>query len=66
MAPFITSDPSNMGNPKAEIPWYLETLERVPPLAQRVLQDYAGLKEDEVKAHVIRIVCDIFTKSESD
>lgn len=66
MAPFITSDQSNMGNPKGGIPWYLDTLERVPPLAQRVLQDYAGLKEDEVEAHIMKIVYDIVTKAELD
>lgn len=44
-----------MGNPKGEIPWYLDTLERVPPLAQRVLQEYSGIKEDELKGHIENI-----------
>ncbi|KAB8262627.1 hypothetical protein BDV32DRAFT_147175 [Aspergillus pseudonomiae] len=55
MGSFITSDQSNQGNPKDGIPWYLDTLERVPPLAQRVLEEYAGLKPEEVKEHVLKI-----------
>ena len=55
-----------MGNPKGEIPWYLDTLERVPPLAQRVLQEYAGIKEDELKGHIENIVCDMNSKCDHD
>lgn len=56
MGSLITSDSSNRGNPKDGIPWYLDTLERVPPLAQRVLVSYAGLKPEEIKEHIIKIV----------
>lgn len=66
MTSYITSEPSNMGNPKGEIPWYLDTLERVPPLAQRVLQEYAGIKEDELKGHIENIVCDMNSKCDHD
>lgn len=56
MGSIITSDVSNQGNPKNGIPWYLDSLERIPPLAERVLVEHAGLKQEEVKDHVMKIV----------
>lgn len=56
MGSLITSNASNQGNPKDGIPWYLDTLEQVPPLARRVLENHAGLKPEEVNDHVLRIV----------
>ncbi|KAJ6442548.1 S-adenosyl-L-methionine-dependent methyltransferase [Purpureocillium lavendulum] len=55
MGSMITSDASNQGNPKDGIPWYLDTLENIPPLAQRVLVEHGGLKPDEVRDHIMKI-----------
>lgn len=56
MGSMITSDVTNQGNPKDGIPWYLDTLENIPPLAQRVLVEHGGLKPEEVRDHIMKIV----------
>ncbi|KAM4055834.1 hypothetical protein HRG_008315 [Hirsutella rhossiliensis] len=55
MGSLITSDVSNQGNPKDGIPWYLDTLETIPPLAERVLIEHAGLKPEQVRDHIMMI-----------
>lgn len=65
MGSMITSDVTNQGNPKDGIPWYLDTLENIPPLAQRVLVEHGGLKPEEVRDHIMKIVRPLFFHSSS-
>ena len=45
--------------------WYSEDVDSVPEDARRLLEDYSGLKPEEVIPHVIALVCQISPQEEN-
>lgn len=52
----IVKEKKQVGTKEKDVDWYFKDIKQIPRPIQQLFEDWSGLRPDEVKSHILKVV----------